>query len=256
MAKRAQVAKRPARDPWIPAGLGATSTPGSDGNSGDAEEWLPAGKSSSNGRNGHNGSNGNGSWATKSDEATEPSKSRRRRRHHRLPKRATPRERWLILRLRRSRRRVDEQREVIERLKQRISELEEAADGHSEPEPTAPPASPRKRAARTAAANGARAKTARAAKGTGSAKTSSSARKAKPAANGSAGTRKRRTKLDLNKATFDELRGLGLSVTQTSRVIAHREADGFASVDDLEEIPGLARATVTKLRSQVRVAAR
>jgi DNA uptake protein ComE-like DNA-binding protein len=256
MAKRAQAAKSPARDPWIPAGLGPAGTATtSNGKSAEHEEWLPAGKPSSNGRNGHNGSNGNGTWATKSDQATEPSKSHRRRRHHRLPKRATPRERWLILRLRRSRRRVDEQREVIERLKQRISELEEAANGHSEPEPTAPPARPRKRAARTAAANGAGAKTARAAKGTGSAKTSSSARKAKPAANG-AGTRKRRTKLDLNKATFDELRGLGLSVTQTSRVIARREADGFASVDDLEEIPGLARATVTKLRSHVRVAAR
>jgi DNA uptake protein ComE-like DNA-binding protein len=61
----------------------------------------------------------------------------------------------------------------------------------------------------------------------------------------------------LNRATFDQLRGLGLSITQTSRLISRRETDGgFASVDDLQEIPGLARATVTKLRSQVRVAAR
>ena len=255
MAKRAQASKNQARDPWVPAGLGPVSAPASNGRSAEHEEWLPAGKTGSNGRNGHNGSNGNEPWASKPAEATERSKSRRRRRHHRLPKRATPRERWLILRLRRSRRRVDEQREVIERLKQRVGELEAAADAGDEAADSTPPERGTQRAARKAAANGAGAKRARADKGTRTAKSASTARKAKPAANG-AGARKRRTKLDLNKATFDELRGLGLSVTQTSRVIAHREADGFASVDDLEEIPGLATATVTKLREQVRVAAR
>ena len=40
-------------------------------------------------------------------------------------------------------------------------------------------------------------------------------------------------------ATFEQLRNAGLSVTQTGRVLAHRErAGGFQSVDELDAIPG------------------
>ena len=45
--------------------------------------------------------------------------------------------------------------------------------------------------------------------------------------------------LNLNDATFEQLRDVGLSVTQTGRVLAHRERSGrFSSVDELEGIPG------------------
>jgi len=45
--------------------------------------------------------------------------------------------------------------------------------------------------------------------------------------------------ISLNEATFEQLRDAGLSVTQTGRVLAHRErADGFVSLDELDEIPG------------------
>lgn len=45
--------------------------------------------------------------------------------------------------------------------------------------------------------------------------------------------------VNLNTATFEELRAAGLSVTQTGRVLAHRERNpGFRSVDELDGIPG------------------
>jgi DNA uptake protein ComE-like DNA-binding protein len=254
MAKRAQAAKRPAKDPWVPPDLGPGTSRKSSRKSGDTDEWLPIPKPGANGeRNGESEANGNGNGngfhGAKADGAVKP---HRRRRRHRLPKRASPRERWLILRLRRSRRRVDELREVIEHLKQRVAELEAEAEAEArtDPEPSPQRASTPKRAA----AKPARKSEARPPKRARTAKPSAQ-RRSKPASNGN-GARKRSTKLDLNKATFDELRDLGLSVNQTSRLISYRERDGFASVDDLEEIPGLARATVTKLRSQVRVATR
>ncbi len=48
--------------------------------------------------------------------------------------------------------------------------------------------------------------------------------------------------INLNTATFEELREAGLSVTQTGRVLAHRErGGGFTSVDELDDIPGFPR---------------
>ena len=45
--------------------------------------------------------------------------------------------------------------------------------------------------------------------------------------------------VDLNSATFEDLRELGFSVTQATRVITHRERqNGFKSVDDLADVPG------------------
>jgi hypothetical protein len=252
MAKRAQNSNGSTRNPWVPAGLSVANSRKSAGKSAGVDEWLPAPNSGSNGHksgsNGHNGhagvsGGGNGFGGLKPDDAPGPAKTRPRRRH-KLPKRATPRERWLILRLRRSKRRVEEQQEQIDQLKRRLSELEAtAADrGRNGDEPTPTTDRKPKRPATAPRARGARSP-------------SGSPTKRTRSRNG--GTRKKSTKLDLNRATFDQLRGLGLSITQTSRLISRRETDGgFASVDDLQEIPGLARATVTKLRSQVRVAAR
>jgi DNA uptake protein ComE-like DNA-binding protein len=60
--------------------------------------------------------------------------------------------------------------------------------------------------------------------------------------------RRRGDPVDINKATFEQLREVGMSVTQATRVIAYRErGDGFESVDDLETVPG-----VTKLLKEIR----
>jgi competence ComEA-like helix-hairpin-helix protein len=48
--------------------------------------------------------------------------------------------------------------------------------------------------------------------------------------------------VNLNKATFEQLRDIGFSVTQATRVITYRERmKGFDSLDDLSEVPGMPR---------------
>ena len=65
-------------------------------------------------------------------------------------------------------------------------------------------------------------------------------------ASGSAGAcaaaarRPRGATIELNSVTFEQLRAQGLSVTQATRLLAHRERVGrFQSVDELDEVPGL-----------------
>lgn len=58
--------------------------------------------------------------------------------------------------------------------------------------------------------------------------------------------------ISLNSATFEELRGAGLSVTQTGRVLAHRErGGGFSSVDELDEIPGFPRDFLEQVKPKL-----
>ncbi|HEY8810108.1 MAG TPA: helix-hairpin-helix domain-containing protein, partial [Solirubrobacterales bacterium] len=60
--------------------------------------------------------------------------------------------------------------------------------------------------------------------------------------------------IELNNVSFEQLRGHGLSVTQATRLLAHRERVGrFQSIDELDEIPGLPRefAEDLKRRSEV-----
>jgi len=60
--------------------------------------------------------------------------------------------------------------------------------------------------------------------------------------------------VDLNKATFEQLRRLGFSAAQANRVIAYRDRlGGYKSVDDLETVPGIAREFVTKLEDRLKV---
>ena len=60
-------------------------------------------------------------------------------------------------------------------------------------------------------------------------------------------------RLSLNEANFEQLRDAGLSVTQTGRVLAHRErAGGFSSVDELEEIPGFPRDFLDRIKPKLR----
>ena len=45
---------------------------------------------------------------------------------------------------------------------------------------------------------------------------------------------------NLNNATFEQLRDIGFSVTQATRVITYRERQkGFKSLDDLADVPGM-----------------
>jgi DNA uptake protein ComE-like DNA-binding protein len=53
---------------------------------------------------------------------------------------------------------------------------------------------------------------------------------------------------------FEDLRAQGLSVTQATRLLAHRERAGrFSSVDELDDIPGLSRELAEDLKRRSRV---
>jgi Helix-hairpin-helix motif len=61
-------------------------------------------------------------------------------------------------------------------------------------------------------------------------------------------------RLDLNDATFEQLRDLGLSVTLSARTISYRDSrGGFDSMDELDEIPGLSAELKRVLRDQLKV---
>jgi len=59
---------------------------------------------------------------------------------------------------------------------------------------------------------------------------------------------------DVNKATFEDLRELGFSVTQATRVITYRERqNGFDSLNDLAAVPGMPRSLMRELEGRLRV---
>jgi DNA uptake protein ComE-like DNA-binding protein len=57
--------------------------------------------------------------------------------------------------------------------------------------------------------------------------------------------------LSLSAVTFDELRELGLSVTQSKRVLKYREERGFKSVDELDQVPGFPRSFLADLKNRL-----
>ena len=60
--------------------------------------------------------------------------------------------------------------------------------------------------------------------------------------------------MDVNTATYEDLRGFGLSVTQTGRVLACRERQGtFTSLDELDEIPGFPRDFLNDLKARLSI---
>lgn len=60
--------------------------------------------------------------------------------------------------------------------------------------------------------------------------------------------------VDLNGASFEALRGIGLSVTQAARVISIRELrEGFSSLDELALVPGLPPTLREDLRERLTV---
>ena len=59
--------------------------------------------------------------------------------------------------------------------------------------------------------------------------------------------------LSINDATYEDLRALGLSVTQAGRVLARRERTGpFSSVDELDLIPGFGSDFLDELKPRLR----
>lgn len=60
--------------------------------------------------------------------------------------------------------------------------------------------------------------------------------------------------LDVNEASFEQFRALGLSVSQCARVIATRDIrGGFKSLDELGEIEGLSSSAVRELKERLTV---
>lgn len=60
--------------------------------------------------------------------------------------------------------------------------------------------------------------------------------------------------LNLNSATFEELRDADLSVTQATRILAYRERfGGYRSVEDLEKVPGFPAELIESLRGRITV---
>jgi DNA uptake protein ComE-like DNA-binding protein len=51
---------------------------------------------------------------------------------------------------------------------------------------------------------------------------------------------------------MEELRGLGLSVTQAKRLIDHRDSSqGFRSLDELDDMPGFSTALLKGLKGRL-----
>jgi DNA uptake protein ComE-like DNA-binding protein len=62
-------------------------------------------------------------------------------------------------------------------------------------------------------------------------------------------------RVDLSSAGFEQLRALGLSVTQATRVLRWREQAELTKVDDLDRIPGLPNELRAELKRRAYVGA-
>lgn len=69
-----------------------------------------------------------------------------------------------------------------------------------------------------------------------------------PAPSGSVGS------VNINTASFEELRSAEFSVTQATRVLAYRERfGGYGSVEDLARVPGFSPETIAALRDRISI---
>ena len=57
--------------------------------------------------------------------------------------------------------------------------------------------------------------------------------------------------LSLNQASFDELRGLGMSITQAKRVLRFGEEKSFSSVDELDGVPGFSKDFLERVKGRL-----
>jgi hypothetical protein len=77
-------------------------------------------------------------------------------------------------------------------------------------------------------------------------------RRAAPARNGRPAARDGR--INLNQASFAELRSLDLSVTQSHRLLAYRKRIGsYESLEQLDKVPGFPRAVRERLKRRVTI---
>ncbi|MGH2956488.1 MAG: ComEA family DNA-binding protein, partial [Solirubrobacterales bacterium] len=61
-------------------------------------------------------------------------------------------------------------------------------------------------------------------------------------------------KTKLNEASFEELRELGFSVTQATRLLTYRERQGgFDSLDDLDSVPGIPDDLLNEIKPKLRL---
>jgi DNA uptake protein ComE-like DNA-binding protein len=62
--------------------------------------------------------------------------------------------------------------------------------------------------------------------------------------------------LDVNDATFEELRGAGLSVGQAARLLERRRLHGnFGSMDDVAKLRGFSKRRIGELQSKLQAGA-
>jgi DNA uptake protein ComE-like DNA-binding protein len=57
--------------------------------------------------------------------------------------------------------------------------------------------------------------------------------------------------ISLATADFEDLRDLGLSVTQAKRVIRYRDERGLTSPDELDGVPGFPRTFLDDLKAKL-----
>jgi DNA uptake protein ComE-like DNA-binding protein len=58
--------------------------------------------------------------------------------------------------------------------------------------------------------------------------------------------------IDINDATYDQLRSLKLSTTQSRRLLAYRRrVEGFKSLNELDAIPGFPSAVLDQLKQRL-----
>ncbi len=58
--------------------------------------------------------------------------------------------------------------------------------------------------------------------------------------------------VSLSEADFDELHGLGMSITQAKRVIRYREErGGFQTLDELDRVPGFPRNFLDSVKGRL-----
>ena len=60
--------------------------------------------------------------------------------------------------------------------------------------------------------------------------------------------------ISLTSGSFEDYRGMGMSVTQANRLIAYRDRDGgYSSVDDLDRIPGFSKHFLAEIKRKLTV---
>ena len=59
-------------------------------------------------------------------------------------------------------------------------------------------------------------------------------------------------RIDVNEATYEQLRSLKLSTTQSRRLLAYRQRiQGFTSLNELDAIPGFSSAALEQLKQRI-----